>query len=211
MKAKAAPAAAKFDPAQDRPEPPEPADGIGDKLPVKEPAPPPSPVARGPKPATASLEERRQAVLGVLVGGEVATRLPEHAVGAGEFDPQLANKMSPIETRPRVIPRVRQLPAKVDDGLDTDIVRRIIRAHINEVRYCYSQALVEDPKASGKLTVTFEIAATGRVAKASAASKNKALDDISTCVAKAFKRWKFPKPSDGKAVQVTYPFNLTPG
>ena len=34
---------------------------------------------------------------------------------------------------------------------------------------------------------------------------------VGNCIAKAVKRWKFPKPREGKSVKVTYPFNLSPG
>ena len=35
--------------------------------------------------------------------------------------------------------------------------------------------------------------------------------NVGNCVAKAVKRWKFPKPRGGGNVVVTYPFVLEPG
>ena len=33
---------------------------------------------------------------------------------------------------------------------------------------------------------------------------------VGRCVAKAVKRWKFPRPPGGGMVLVTYPFNMDP-
>ena len=109
------------------------------------------------------------------------------------------------------VPRIRQAKAKVTGKLDKDIIRRIVRAHINEVRYCYSKSLVKDPKLAGRVSIEFVIGAAGKVSS-STVQKN-TLDDASVgkCIAKAVKRWKFPEPSDGGTVSVTYPFVLEPG
>lgn len=113
--------------------------------------------------------------------------------------------------RGKKVPRVRQAKATVSGSLDKDIVRRIVRAHINEVRHCYNQGLVKDPALDGRVTIAFTIAATGKVS-ASSVSKND-LDDenVGTCIAKAVKRWKFPKPTGGGTANVVYPFVLSPG
>jgi hypothetical protein len=47
--------------------------------------------------------------------------------------------------RGTAVPTVRQAKATVTGALDKDIIRRIVRAHINEVRYCYNQGLARDP------------------------------------------------------------------
>src|SRR5262249_32797167 len=47
--------------------------------------------------------------------------------------------------------------------LDKEIVRRVIRQHLNEVKYCYEQELVRTPTLAGRLLVGFTIAADGRV------------------------------------------------
>jgi TonB family protein len=106
---------------------------------------------------------------------------------------------------------VRQAQAEVSGSLDKDIIRRIVRAHINEVRHCYNQGLQFDPDLSGRVAVKFTISAEGKVTESSEASGT--LDDaaVGECVVKAVKRWKFPKPRGGGVVTVTYPFVLEPG
>jgi hypothetical protein len=64
------------------------------------------------------------------------------------------------------VPTVRQAKAEVQGALDKDIIRRIVRAHINEVRYCYNQALARDPNAKGRVAVQFTIGGTGKVPSA---------------------------------------------
>jgi hypothetical protein len=108
------------------------------------------------------------------------------------------------------VPKVRQAKATVAGGLDKDIIRRIVRAHINEVRHCYNQGLVKDPDLSGRVRVKFKIVATGKVGESSVESTTLPDTDVAECVAKAFKRWKFPKPRGGGEVDVSYPFVLSP-
>ncbi|MEM6991092.1 MAG: AgmX/PglI C-terminal domain-containing protein [Myxococcota bacterium] len=113
--------------------------------------------------------------------------------------------------RGKRVPRVRQAKAKVEGKLDKDIVRRIVRAHINEVRHCYNQGLVRDPKLEGRVTIDFTIGATGKVTASSVDKSTVGDENVDKCIAKAVKRWKFPKPSDGNDVEVAYPFVLSPG
>lgn len=110
----------------------------------------------------------------------------------------------------RRVPRVRQSKATVKGSLDKDIIRRIVRAHINEVRNCYDKGLAKDDELAGKVTVDFTIAATGKVSVAGVDSTTLSDEDVGKCIAKAAKRWKFPKPAGGGVVVVKYPFVLAP-
>ncbi|MEZ4385392.1 MAG: VIT domain-containing protein [Nannocystaceae bacterium] len=109
------------------------------------------------------------------------------------------------------VPRVRQAKALVSGSLDRDIIRRIIRAHINEVRHCYNQGLQRDPKLAGRLAIKFKILGTGAVAKEVEIETSIGDEKVDQCVSKALRRWKFPKPEGGGEVVVTYPFLLEPG
>ncbi len=109
------------------------------------------------------------------------------------------------------VPRVRQAKATVKGSLDKDIIRRIVRAHINEVRSCYSKALSKDPTLEGKVVVDFTIGSDGEVTASSISSTTLSDKDVGTCIAGAAKRWKFPSPTGGGIVIVTYPFVLEPG
>lgn len=101
-------------------------------------------------------------------------------------------------------------PVKVKGSLDKPIIRRIVRAHLEEVRYCYNQGLSEDPALGGRVDVQFTISPKGEVPVAVVASSTLDHDATETCIAKAVKRWKFPKPKGEGNVVVTYPFVLQP-
>ena len=113
--------------------------------------------------------------------------------------------------RGKRVPRVRQAKAKVQGALDKDIIRRIVRAHINEVRHCYNQGLAKDQNLKGRVAVQFTIGGTGKVPTAVVASSTVKDKSVGNCIAKAVRRWKFPKPQGGGSVIVTYPFVLEAG
>jgi pSer/pThr/pTyr-binding forkhead associated (FHA) protein len=113
--------------------------------------------------------------------------------------------------RGKRVPRVRVAKAQVKGALDKDIIRRIVRAHINEVRYCYNQGLTKNPNLEGRVKVQFTIGPTGTVPVAVVSEKTIPDNNVAQCIAKAVKRWKFPRPQAGGNVVVTYPFVLQPG
>ena len=108
-------------------------------------------------------------------------------------------------------PIVRASQSIVHGALDKDVIRRIVRNHINEVRYCYNQGLVRDPNLAGRVSVQFTIGPTGKVAAAVVQESSLADRGAANCIATAVKRWTFPKPVGGGNVMVTYPFVLQPG
>lgn len=112
------------------------------------------------------------------------------------------------------LPRVRQARPEVVGTLDRDIIRRIVRAHVNEVRHCYNEGLSADPTLSGRVSIQFTIGNAGKVLESVVAASTLEEDDaeegVATCISTAVKRWHFPKV-EGEAVVVTYPFVLTPG
>ncbi|WP_146156085.1 AgmX/PglI C-terminal domain-containing protein, partial [Enhygromyxa salina] len=109
------------------------------------------------------------------------------------------------------VPTVRQARPTIRGSLDKDIVRRIVRAHINEVRSCYNAGLSKDPSLGGMLAIKFVVTSRGEVASSIVQESTIESATVSKCVAKAVKRWKFPKPPDAGNVVVTYPFLLSPG
>ncbi|MFL5307979.1 MAG: TonB family protein [Polyangia bacterium] len=97
----------------------------------------------------------------------------------------------------------------VRGSLDKEIIRRTVRRHLNEVRYCYDGALAAHPALSGRLVVQFTIAPTGRVLAALLSSSTLANVAVESCVVAAVRRWEFPEPQGGGLASVTYPFQLS--
>ncbi|HMF44401.1 MAG TPA: AgmX/PglI C-terminal domain-containing protein, partial [Polyangia bacterium] len=82
--------------------------------------------------------------------------------------------------------------------------------HMNEVKYCYEQALARKPKLDGRLVAQFTISAQGQVIASVKASSTLADPTAEMCVVNAIKRWDFPAPNGGGLAIVTYPFTFTP-
>jgi biopolymer transport protein ExbD len=106
--------------------------------------------------------------------------------------------------------KIRQAKAKVEGDLDSDIIRRIVRAHINEIRSCYNAGLTKNPMLEGRVTIDFVIVSTGKVGESKIADSTLSDEKVGACMAKAVKRWTFPKPRGGGEVKVSYPFALSP-
>ncbi|HVT06917.1 MAG TPA: AgmX/PglI C-terminal domain-containing protein [Polyangia bacterium] len=98
----------------------------------------------------------------------------------------------------------------VRGSLDKEIIRRIVRQHLNEIRYCYVNALAAHPTLAGRVVVQFTIAPNGRVLAAVLASSTLGNLAVESCVVGAVRRWEFPQPQGGGLASVTYPFQLSP-
>ncbi|MEM9463426.1 MAG: AgmX/PglI C-terminal domain-containing protein [Myxococcota bacterium] len=99
----------------------------------------------------------------------------------------------------------------VEGPLDKAIIRRVVRAHINEVRYCYNEGLARDPDLAGRVVVQFTVGNNGKVIESTVTTTTLPDADVSSCIAEAVARWAFPKPANGEKVVITYPFVLEPG
>ncbi|NJO54281.1 MAG: energy transducer TonB, partial [Bacteroidales bacterium] len=79
------------------------------------------------------------------------------------------------------------------------------------VRSCYNAGLTKNPNLQGRVAVNFVITGTGKVGSSVVQESTVKDSSVANCIAKAVKRWQFPKPRGGGNVIVTYPFNLEPG
>jgi hypothetical protein len=90
---------------------------------------------------------------------------------------------------------------------DKELIRRIVRQHVNEVRYCYERALQRQPALQGRVGIRFRIAPDGRVQQSEAASSTVADPAVGRCIADAVRRFTFPATGRG-ITEVNYPFEL---
>lgn len=93
--------------------------------------------------------------------------------------------------------------------VDKDVVRQIVREHMDQVRGCYNEGLARDPKLAGRVAVNFVIGPDGHVISATI-QQGLGDDDVDQCLVEHVKTWKFPAPGGGGNVIITYPFNFTP-
>jgi TonB family protein len=94
-------------------------------------------------------------------------------------------------------------------NMDREVIRRVIRSHMPEVKFCYERALMGNKDLQGRVQVKFMIGATGKVAASVVELSTLHNQTTEQCVAEAVRRWEFPKPPAG-IVSVTYPFVFKP-
>lgn len=94
----------------------------------------------------------------------------------------------------------------VSPNIDRETVRRVIHAHMNQIRHCYERELIASPDLEGKVTVGFVILRDGRVT--AAAPRETTIDNpgVPRCVADVIGRLTFPMPASASVAQVSYPF-----
>jgi len=97
-------------------------------------------------------------------------------------------------------------PVHITDGLDRALVAKVIRAHANEIKYCYERELQHTPGLSGKVSVSFTIGPAGDVIEAGIAESTLANEAVEACMLSRVKRWKFPEPQGGGTVDVNHPW-----
>lgn len=109
-------------------------------------------------------------------------------------------------------PGVNMGKPEVEGALRVDIVQRIVRAHLSEVRACDRAVRSKDPKLAGGVTLELVVAADGKVSSASVGDSSVSDASLGKCLVKAAKKkWRFPKPRDGAKVEISYPFSFAPG
>ncbi len=100
-------------------------------------------------------------------------------------------------------------PNKMVGGkLDSDSVSKVIRRRQAQIQQCYEREIKKNPKAAGKVIISFTIGTAGRVTKSKAATDSVG-GGVGTCVANKIKRFRFPKPSGGEVmVNKTFVFEV---
>ncbi|MCP4603102.1 MAG: AgmX/PglI C-terminal domain-containing protein [Proteobacteria bacterium] len=106
-------------------------------------------------------------------------------------------------------PRVVSSPATIKGSLSKNVIRRIVRRHINEIKFCYEQGLRKRPDIAGRVAIKFLISRSGAVQSTAVFSSTVDDPQVESCIARTVRRMTFPQPEDGGIVIVTYPFTLT--
>ena len=95
-------------------------------------------------------------------------------------------------------------------SLDKELIRRVIKRHINQIRYCYERQLQANPGLNGKIRIEWVITAQGRVRNTKLAESTMGNVQVERCMMRKIRSWIFPKPKGGGIVIVTYPWVLKP-
>lgn len=95
---------------------------------------------------------------------------------------------------------------EIEGGLDRDVIARIIRNQLGEIRYCYERQLSASPDLYGKVVVRFSIDAKGLVNTQRIGLTTLRNATVEGCILRRVSGWRFPEPRGGTTVLVTYPF-----
>jgi TonB family protein len=130
-------------------------------------------------------------------------------IGPGKMagSPKWAGIPTRLNRTPRV-PKIGIGDVIRKGGLSKAIIRRTVRRHLNEVKYCYQRELQGNRNLRGRVIVSFTISGNGRVAFAGVKRSTLGNVKVEGCIAKAVRRWLFPAPQGGGIVMVSYPFVL---
>lgn len=91
-------------------------------------------------------------------------------------------------------------------GLEKADLSVIIKAHEEEIRFCYERELQDQPTLAGKLVVHGLVGADGSVIDAAVDHDELGDPAVGRCVVGRVKRWVFGAPVGGGAVKVTFPW-----
>jgi len=154
------------------------------------------------------------------VGGGIATNLKKADVGTdvGSLTGSTVGKLTQSKGTEGLSAKTGIYTAGIPSetvvlgSMDPDVIRRILREHIPQFRYCYQKEL--DRRAgrdvSGTIGLIFTIGASGSVSKAGVDQTSGLPGTVKKCVVRVLKGIRFPRPLGGGKVDVKQPFNFMP-
>jgi outer membrane biosynthesis protein TonB len=90
--------------------------------------------------------------------------------------------------------------------LDKEVIARVIRSNLGQIRYCYERQLSANPDIYGKVKVVFTIGSGGGVTTQKIGNTTLKNAMVEGCMLRRIAGWKFPIPEGGTSVLVSYPF-----
>lgn len=172
---------------------------------------------KGAKTATSSSSTN---IGSATVGGGVATNLRKAEVGSevGSLTGAATGKLAESKGAEGLSAKkgiyTAGIPSEtvVLGSMDPDVIRRILREHIPQFRYCYQKELDRSASESlsGTIGLQFTIGASGHVSRAGVSSQTRLPSNVKKCVVRVLRGIQFPSPLGGGTVEVKQPFNFYP-
>lgn len=95
-------------------------------------------------------------------------------------------------------------------GYDRELVRRVVQQHHSQLRYCFENELIRNPKLGGRIQVKWIITGDGSVSGAQLAGSTMGNAKVESCIVSRVRGWQFPPPKGGGIATITYPFVFRP-
>ena len=123
---------------------------------------------------------------------------------ARSWNPDGGHPALAIRARRARAPQVRVGRCEIRGSLDKEILRLTIRRQFNRIRHCYAKELQSSRDLAGRLTVHVVIE-EGVVIRARVVSSTLYNRAVESCVARTFFDLRFPRPSGGGTIEISYP------
>ncbi len=138
--------------------------------------------------------------------------------GDGEGDvhrSELSPMRKEVEKLERRDPPMKKLVPndvpRVSGYMDKTLIERVIKTNRNALRGCYETSLRKVPELNGTINVRFSIESDGSVGQTSIVKDTTFDAQLSACLLREIRTWKFPSPPGGGRIFVTYPFRFSNG
>jgi TonB family protein len=106
--------------------------------------------------------------------------------------------------------RVRLGEARINGALSSEIVRRVVQRHVEELRQCYEREPGAAARRAGSLRIVFSVSPEGQVQAAKVEGSTLDAAGLDGCLVKSVGGWIFPAPAQG-SVEVSYPLFFEAG
>lgn len=95
-----------------------------------------------------------------------------------------------------------------DGCIDRELIRRLVRSHLGQIRYCYEQLLPRFPTLEGRVVVKWHVTQAGTVDASEVVSSTAKRAELGECIAGRIRTWVFPssKQIGPTGFTVSYPF-----
>jgi TonB family protein len=153
----------------------------------------------------AGAQQEFQEFLRVLPGSAWAARARAHLA-------RLGGAVDPKPRRKGLAPRPTPGVSDGDSALqDQQAIRYRVQSYLYGIRQCYQKELKQKAGLAGQLRVSFTVTKDGRAQEIKVVSSTLRRPSLHTCVVNALKGIYFSRPSGGKPVKITYPFEFKAG
>lgn len=170
-----------------------------------------APRGQGGKPASGDLKAG---------GAPAPTPTPDPGApppAADDHDPTREAASAPPDDPPAAKPAPAKKPASPAENmenfrasLNAESMRMVIKHYLPQLRVCYERASKKGAFGGGVVDIQFAVSSEGKVSRAQVIRNSTGSRDLGTCIANAFKRWRFPRPVGGE-VEFIYPFVFASG
>lgn len=107
--------------------------------------------------------------------------------------------------QPQVIPSKQgQTTPEADD------IESLVRPKVSDFNSCYKEEQQLNPKAAGKVLLSFTIQKDGRTSDVRLLASTLKSPNMEGCLVGKIEAWQFPPPRDGQEIKVRYPFSFQP-